>query len=170
MASPRIALVTARAARGSDGDMPPLLSALHDAGTDAQELDWDDDAIDWSRFDLALLRSTWDYCERLPAFLAWAERVAAQTRLLNPLPVIRWNTDKHYLADLARAAPAPRQPQCVVAAVSRPRGRTRRDRAAVLRRRVLARDPQGPAAQARRRPDPGIVRERRGRPAHAFGR
>ncbi len=103
MASPRIALVTARAARGSDGDMPPLLSALHDAGTDAQELDWDDDAIDWSRFDLALLRSTWDYCERLPAFLAWAERVAAQTRLLNPLPVIRWNTDKHYLADLARA-------------------------------------------------------------------
>jgi O-ureido-D-serine cyclo-ligase len=29
--------------------------------------------------------------------------VSAQTRLLNPLGVVRWNTDKHYLHDLARA-------------------------------------------------------------------
>jgi len=103
MTSPRIALVTARAARGTDYDMPLLLGALREAGADAHEVDWDDEAIDWSRFDLALLRSTWDYFERLPEFLAWAERVSRQTRLLNPLDVIRWNTDKHYLADLARA-------------------------------------------------------------------
>ena len=102
MTALRIALVTARAARGTDYDMPLLLAALHSAGTDAQEVDWDDDAIDWSRFDLVLLRSTWDYFERLPEFLAWAERVTQRTRLLNPLDVIRWNTDKHYLADLAR--------------------------------------------------------------------
>jgi O-ureido-D-serine cyclo-ligase len=67
------------------------------------EVDWDDDAVDWSRFDLALLRSTWDYFDRLPAFLAWAEGVSRRTRLLNPLDVVRWNTDKHYLADLQRA-------------------------------------------------------------------
>ena len=103
MTSPRIALATARAARGTDYDMPLLLGALREAGADAHEVDWDDEAIDWSRFDLALLRSTWDYFERLPEFLAWAERVSRQTRLLNPLDVIRWNTDKHYLADLARA-------------------------------------------------------------------
>ncbi|HET9818429.1 MAG TPA: hypothetical protein VFP92_04615, partial [Rhodanobacteraceae bacterium] len=54
-------------------------------------------------FDLALLRSTWDYFERLPEFLAWAEEVSTQTRLLNPLDVIRWNTDKHYLGDLHHA-------------------------------------------------------------------
>lgn len=100
---PRIALVTARAARGTDYDMKPLLAALRDAGAGADEVDWDDEAIDWSHFDLALLRSTWDYCERQPEFLAWAERVSRQTRLLNPLEVIRWNTDKHYLADLDRA-------------------------------------------------------------------
>jgi O-ureido-D-serine cyclo-ligase len=100
---PRIALVTARAARGTDYDMPLLLAALRTAGADAQEVDWDDEALDWSRFDIALLRSTWDYFDRLPAFLAWAERVSRQTRLLNPLEVIRWNTDKHYLAELARA-------------------------------------------------------------------
>ena len=98
----RIALVTARAARGTDHDMPPLLAALREAGADAREVDWDDDAIDWSRFDLVLLRSSWDYFERLREFLAWAERVSQRTRLLNPLDVIRWNSDKHYLRDLER--------------------------------------------------------------------
>lgn len=99
----RIALVTARAARGTDPDMPLLLTALRDTRAEAQEVDWDDDAIDWSGFDFVLLRSTWDYFERLPEFLAWAERVSEQTRLLNPIEVIRWNTDKHYLADLEHA-------------------------------------------------------------------
>ncbi|HEX5353180.1 MAG TPA: hypothetical protein VFW60_03795 [Rhodanobacteraceae bacterium] len=98
---PRIALVTARAARGTDPDMPPLSAALREANAEACEVDWDDATVAWSRFDLALLRSSWDYCERLPEFLAWAELVSRQTRLLNPLDVIRWNTDKHYLADLA---------------------------------------------------------------------
>lgn len=103
MAAVRIALVTARAARGTDYDMPPLLGALQRAGAEAHEVDWDDDGADWASFDLALVRSTWDYFERLPEFLAWAARVAAQTRLLNPRDVLRWNTDKHYLADLAHA-------------------------------------------------------------------
>src|SRR5262249_27591624 len=31
---------------------------------------------------------------------------AAQTQLLNPPDVLRWNTDKHYLRDLARAGVA----------------------------------------------------------------
>lgn len=99
----RIALVTARAARGTDPDMPLLLAALRQAGADAQEADWDDDDVDWSRYDLALLRSTWDYADRAQEFLDWAARVAEQTHLRNPLPVVRWSTDKHYLAELARA-------------------------------------------------------------------
>jgi O-ureido-D-serine cyclo-ligase len=36
-------------------------------------------------------------------FLAWADRTAALTALINPPPVVRWNIDKHYLAELARA-------------------------------------------------------------------
>ena len=84
-------------------DMPPLLSALQDAGADALVVDWDDAQVDWRAFDLALLRSTWDASIRHPEFLAWSERVDGLTRLLNPLPVIRWNTDKHYLAALAEA-------------------------------------------------------------------
>ena len=99
----RIALVSARAARGLDEDLPPLLAALDEAGVDAAVADWDDPEVDWPGFRLALVRSTWDYAERFTEFLAWAERTAKLTTLLNPPPVIRWNTDKHYLRDLARA-------------------------------------------------------------------
>ena len=96
-----VALVTARAARGLDGDLPVLLAAFAAAGVQAEISDWDDAAVDWERFDLALLRSAWDYTERLPQFLAWVERTAGLTLLLNPPPVVRWNADKHYLRDLA---------------------------------------------------------------------
>ncbi|HEY0659809.1 MAG TPA: hypothetical protein VGD21_00580 [Lysobacter sp.] len=98
---PRLALATAIAAAGSDDDLIPLLDACAAAGLDTSIRAWDDPSVTWSRFDVVLLRSTWDYTQRLPEFLQWCERVSSQARLLNPLPVVRWNTDKHYLADLA---------------------------------------------------------------------
>ena len=100
----RVALVSARAARHLDEDLAPLLAALAAADLDAVVADWDDPEVDWAAFRLAILRSTWDYTQRLPEFLAWADRTAARTTLINPPAVIRWNTDKHYLRDLARAA------------------------------------------------------------------
>jgi hypothetical protein len=98
-----VALVTARAARGLDEDMPPLTAALALAGAGSEIVDWDDPGVEWARFDLVVPRSAWDYAERLPEFLDWAERVTRLTTLLNPLAVARWNTDKHYLGELARA-------------------------------------------------------------------
>ena len=99
----RIALVTARDALALDEDMPPLHAALEEAGVTADAPCWDDAVVDWSRYDAALLRSTWDYVERIDEFLAWCERCAGLTRLLNPPAVVRWNTDKHYLRHLAQA-------------------------------------------------------------------
>jgi glutathione synthase/RimK-type ligase-like ATP-grasp enzyme len=101
--TPAVALVTCRAARGLDEDMPPLLRAFGAAGASAEIVDWEDEEVDWALFDLALLRSAWDYTERLPQFLAWVERTAARTLLLNAPAVVRWNSDKHYLRDLSRA-------------------------------------------------------------------
>ena len=98
----KIALVTAIAAFSLDDDLMPLQQALEKAGVQAPIVAWDDPTVSWSRFDAALLRSPWDYAERLPEFLGWAEKTSKQTRLLNPLEVIRRNTDKHYLADLAK--------------------------------------------------------------------
>lgn len=100
---PAVALVSARAARDLDEDLPPLVTAFAAAGGHAEIACWDDAQVDWGRFDLALLRSAWDYTERLGEFLAWVERTATLTRLENPVPVVRWNSDKHYLLELARA-------------------------------------------------------------------
>ncbi|HEY8051546.1 MAG TPA: hypothetical protein VIE42_01945 [Steroidobacteraceae bacterium] len=98
-----VALVSARAARREDEDLPPLVAAFSAAGVQVTIVDWDDPQVEWARFDVALLRSTWDYTQRLPEFLAWVERAAALTRLLNPAPVVRWNADKHYLQELSQA-------------------------------------------------------------------
>jgi O-ureido-D-serine cyclo-ligase len=106
MSAYRIALVTARAARDLDEDLPPLVDALRAAGADVAALDWDDASVDWSAWHVAALRSPWDYTQRLPEFLAWAQRAAAATALVNPDDIVRWNTDKHYLADLERAGVA----------------------------------------------------------------
>jgi glutathione synthase/RimK-type ligase-like ATP-grasp enzyme len=61
---------------------------------------WDDPAVDWSAFDLVVVRSTWDYQERRDSFLAWVRSVP---RILNPPAVIASNTDKRYLGELERA-------------------------------------------------------------------
>jgi glutathione synthase/RimK-type ligase-like ATP-grasp enzyme len=99
----RIALITAAAARNLDEDLAPLDAALRAGGVAPSIVDWDDETVDWPAFDLAVLRSTWDYSQRLPAFLHWVDRVSPLTTLANPREVVRWNTDKHYLAHLANA-------------------------------------------------------------------
>ena len=56
--------------------------------------------VDWDAFDLVVLRSTWDYAERRDEFLAWVDGLP---HVVNTPEVVRWNTDKRYLADLAEA-------------------------------------------------------------------
>jgi hypothetical protein len=63
---------------------------------------WDDAFVDWSHYRAVIIRSPWDYIDKLPEFLEWAKQVSAQTELLNPLNVITSNTDKHYLDVLAK--------------------------------------------------------------------
>ncbi len=113
MSKPLIALISARSARALDDDLLPLQRALQSAGARADIVDWDDTTIEWSHYSVAVLRSTWDYTQRLPEFLAWAERTAEITRLLNPLDIVRWNTDKHYLRDLATSG-IPVVPSCFI--------------------------------------------------------
>ncbi|MGL5851301.1 MAG: ATP-grasp domain-containing protein [Phycicoccus sp.] len=99
----RLGWVTTGAARGRDDDEPLALAALRDRGVEVAVVDWDDPVVDWSAFDRVVLRSTWDYAERLPEFLDWLERVDRMTDVRNPTPMVRWSLDKHYLAELADA-------------------------------------------------------------------
>ncbi|MEV7117112.1 ATP-grasp domain-containing protein [Kitasatospora griseola] len=98
---PRVAYATCRGIE--DVEMLPVLAAFARAGVRAEAVLWDDPAVDWSGFDLVLIRSVWDYIVQRDAFLAWARRTAALTRVANPVPVLEQNTDKTYLRDLAEA-------------------------------------------------------------------
>lgn len=99
----RLAWVTTAAARGRDEDEPLVLEALAGAGVDVDVVDWDDADVDWAGYDRAVLRSTWDYPDRLPEFVAWLDRVAGLTDLVNPPATVRWSLDKVYLRDLEAA-------------------------------------------------------------------
>mgnify|MGYP000060578210 CR=1 FL=1 len=100
-----IALVTARQARALDEDLGPLGAALGRLGLSSEVVVWDDPAVDWHKFSRVIVRSTWDYPARHAAFLAWAGSIGGG-RLHNRLAVLRWNTDKRYMIDLAAAGVA----------------------------------------------------------------
>ncbi len=86
-----------------------LQSALHKIGLSSERVDWSNPDEDWSRFQCALFRTTWDYFDRFGEFNAWLDRVASLTRLCNAPSIVRWNMDKHYLADLdAKGVPVVR--------------------------------------------------------------
>ena len=100
---PDVLLASCAAARGLDDDEPPLLAALAELGLSAAVADWADPSADWGSAELVVVRSTWDYAPRRDEFIGWARRVGAVSRLLNPVEVLEWNTDKRYLRELSDA-------------------------------------------------------------------
>jgi glutathione synthase/RimK-type ligase-like ATP-grasp enzyme len=85
-----------------------LREALERRGLRIHRTHWDDPHMDWTQTRYALFRTTWDYFDRFPEFSAWLDRTAALTKFLNPLPLVHWNLDKHYLRDLnQRGIPIP---------------------------------------------------------------
>jgi glutathione synthase/RimK-type ligase-like ATP-grasp enzyme len=79
--------------------------ASDEVGLKVEKVFWNDSEIDWAKFDLAIIRSPWDYTSQRDAFLAWARRVESQTTLLNSYATISKNTDKRYLLELAALVP-----------------------------------------------------------------
>lgn len=100
MTEPRVALATCREFAQLDEDDRLVIPALAEQGIRAEPAVWDDPAVDWDAYDLVVVRSTWDYIDHRDEYLAWAGSVP---RLANPAGVLRWNTDKRYLHELAQA-------------------------------------------------------------------
>ena len=103
MPAPRIAIATCSGYADLKADDNLLREALRARGAEATSVVWDEHGVDWSAFDLCLVRSTWDYHEKYADFLTWTRRVEAATRLHNPADLIAWNSDKRYLRALAEA-------------------------------------------------------------------
>ncbi len=98
---PKVALATCLALPELDEEDAPLVPALAQIGVEGVPLVWNDPAVDWASYDLVVVRTTWDYPNKIAAFLEWADRVAATRTLWNSAPMLRWNTDKRYLRELS---------------------------------------------------------------------
>jgi hypothetical protein len=96
-----VALVTCRSIPEPDVDAEPLLDELARRGVRAAWCAWDDPAIDFGAYRLAVVRSTWNYYLAPSDFARWIDEVSQKTRLENPARVLRWNMDKAYLGELA---------------------------------------------------------------------
>lgn len=99
MSKPIVTLVTCAALPDLDVDDAPLLDALADRGIEPRIAVWDDPSVDWDQAGVSVLRSVHDYASRREEFLRWADSVP---RLANHADVVRWNTDKHYMVELAK--------------------------------------------------------------------
>ncbi len=99
---PHLAFVTSSRMPKPDPETHLLMAELEKLGAHAAAVHWDAD-LDWSIFDLVLIRTTWDYFERLDEFLTWVHAVEGVTRLRNSAAIIEWNAHKSYLLELAEA-------------------------------------------------------------------
>lgn len=90
---------------GSPKDEDNVLMELFSAkGLDVEEVIWNDPDVNWNKFDKAVLKSPWDYHERFSEFVAWLNELERlNIELMNPSAIVRWNSDKHYLKDIATA-------------------------------------------------------------------
>jgi glutathione synthase/RimK-type ligase-like ATP-grasp enzyme len=79
----------------------PQAAALTQAGADVEPIAWTQ-ATDVSAFDLVLPLVAWGYHKDYPRWLALLDRAEAeQWPMINPPPLLSWNGDKAYLAELA---------------------------------------------------------------------
>jgi len=65
---------------------------------------WDDDQIDWLKYDAIILRSMWDYHTQPDKFNLWLDRLESlNCTVYNPVSVVKENLNKKYLADFYKA-------------------------------------------------------------------
>lgn len=100
---PRIAFVTYRQSPSITPDDALLFKPLADRGMKLLAAAWDDPTVRWTDFQAVILRSTWDYYLHWPEFMAWLTQLESQgVNLWNPPSLVRWNSQKKYLLELAQ--------------------------------------------------------------------
>jgi len=97
----KIAIITcSKLPQGVKDDLV-LFKSLRHKGIEIDICDWNMQT-DWSQYDACLLRSVWDYHEKLSAFSSWLSETSKQSKIINPQEVVIWNQNKKYLAELEK--------------------------------------------------------------------
>jgi glutathione synthase/RimK-type ligase-like ATP-grasp enzyme len=102
----RVGLATCAALPVGDPDDAALVAAFHAQDIDVHWIPWNNTEPSelGGLVDAVLIRSTWDYTEEREEFCAWLEAIShSELPIFNPAPLVHWNSDKRYLADLAAA-------------------------------------------------------------------
>lgn len=99
----RVAFVTTAdtAILHDDFDLPFQIAAFADAGIELVHIPWERSDARWEEFDLVVVRSPWNYVDRLEEFMQWLDARRGLPTMVNPAEVIAWNIDKRHLAELA---------------------------------------------------------------------
>lgn len=84
-----------------DVDLPLQVTVFADSGIELVQAPWEDPTIDWDSFDLIVVRSPWNYVDRLDEFRHWLDSRRRMRTIHNAVSLIEWNMDKRYLAGLA---------------------------------------------------------------------
>lgn len=99
----RVALITCERFSDLYEDDLRLVPALAEMGVTGAATVWSRPEVDWNSFDALVMRSPWDYFERVVEFRSWLDaRIASGVLMINAPDIIQWNFDKSYLQDLAR--------------------------------------------------------------------
>ncbi len=129
-AQPRVALVTSAAYPLLYEDDLLLARALEQLGISAIPAIWNDASVAWDSYAALVIRTPWDYFERVDEFRVWLDaRTASRVLMCNSSDILEWNFDKRYLQDLEAAGVAIVPTVCIargeqvdVAALARARG------------------------------------------------
>jgi hypothetical protein len=83
-----------------DPDDALVAEDLRKRGFTCEAKIWNDKSVDWSKCELGVVRSTWNYHQHYDEFERWMLRPELQGKLWNPPAILRWNSKKTYLREL----------------------------------------------------------------------
>ena len=98
-----IALVTYREKPKLEDGEALLVEELRRRNWKVAETPWDDMTICWEDFGVVVLRAAWNYYGKLKEFRSWLGDLKNRgINFWNPIEIVEWNIDKHYLDELRR--------------------------------------------------------------------
>lgn len=100
---PSVAFATYEQSPELTDDDRLVADILRRRGIEVHPAVWDAAGVDWARFDLVIIRSTWDYHVKPGPYEEWVRGFLSRpNQLWNPPAVVLPNLSKRYLIDLAR--------------------------------------------------------------------
>src|SRR5262245_3850716 len=100
---PSVAFATYRDAPAMTDDDRLASVSLRRLGIEVDAAAWDADDVEWNRFDLVVIRSTWNYHLEPERYGRWIRSFLSRSgRLWNPPGIVLGTIDKRYLMALAR--------------------------------------------------------------------